>query len=132
VLERDTGKTKAPPTIARNTTGLLLGANLHAGQSIPVRLTTEQCVRHSHVIGASGTGKSTLLFNLIKQDIENGEGVAVLDPHELPQLEAEVDFLKTNCPPMMSSTKQARSMTAGPNCRQKTSERSSNASSKGS
>ncbi|MBU6427325.1 type IV secretion system DNA-binding domain-containing protein [Patescibacteria group bacterium] len=32
-------------------------------------------------IGASGTGKSTLLFNLIKADIENGQGVAVLDPH---------------------------------------------------
>ena len=35
----------------------------------------------STIIGASGTGKSTLLFNLIKQDIENGEGVAVFDPH---------------------------------------------------
>jgi hypothetical protein len=46
-----------------------------------VRLTTEQRVRHSHIIGASGTGKTTLLFNLIRQDIENGEGVAVLDPH---------------------------------------------------
>lgn len=34
-----------------------------------------------HVIGASGSGKSTLLFNLIRQDIENGEGVALLDPH---------------------------------------------------
>ena len=38
-------------------------------------------MRHCHIIGASGTGKSTLLFNLIRQDIENGEGVAVLDPH---------------------------------------------------
>src|SRR5580700_78004 len=34
-----------------------------------------------HVIGGSGTGKSTLLFNLIRQDIESGQGVAVLDPH---------------------------------------------------
>ena len=46
-----------------------------------MRLTPEQRVRHAHIIGASGTGKSTLLFNLIKQDIEVGEGVAVLDPH---------------------------------------------------
>src|SRR6185436_8553756 len=37
--------------------------------------------RHAHIVGASGTGKSTLLFNLIRQDIENGQGVAVLDPH---------------------------------------------------
>jgi hypothetical protein len=34
-----------------------------------------------HVIGASGTGKSTLLLQLITQDIEQGNGVAVLDPH---------------------------------------------------
>ncbi|MDR0335179.1 MAG: type IV secretion system DNA-binding domain-containing protein, partial [Methanomassiliicoccaceae archaeon] len=32
-------------------------------------------------MGASGTGKSTLLFNLIRQSMENGEGIAVLDPH---------------------------------------------------
>ena len=47
----------------------------------PVRFISDQRVRHCHIIGASGTGKSTLLFNLIRQDIENGEGVAVLDPH---------------------------------------------------
>ncbi len=46
-----------------------------------VRLNSDERVRHSHIIGASGTGKSTLLFNLISQDIENGQGVAVLDPH---------------------------------------------------
>src|SRR5207302_1234934 len=50
-------------------------------ESSPVRLTPEQRVRHCHIVGASGTGKSTLLFNLIRQDIENGQGVAVLDPH---------------------------------------------------
>src|SRR5262249_23983706 len=43
--------------------------------------TPEQRVRHTHIIGASGSGKSTLIFNLIRQDIENGDGVALLDPH---------------------------------------------------
>ena len=80
-LERDTDKTKAAPSIARNAAGLLLGNNVHIGESVPVRLTPDQRVRHTHVIGASGTGKSTLLFNLIRHDIENGDGVAVLDPH---------------------------------------------------
>ncbi len=80
-LERNSGKTKAAPPIVRNVAGLLLGDNAHAGQSVPVKLTPEQRVRHCHIIGASGTGKSTLLFNLIRQDIDNGEGVAVLDPH---------------------------------------------------
>jgi len=80
-LARETTKTKPAPKSIQPATGLLLGENVHAGQTIKVRLTTEQRTRHTHIIGASGTGKSTLLFNLISEDIRNGEGVAVLDPH---------------------------------------------------
>lgn len=36
---------------------------------------------HTHIIGKTGVGKSTLLKNLITQDIQNGHGVAVIDPH---------------------------------------------------
>ena len=79
-FQRQTTKTKAAPAIVRQR-GLLLGKNDHAGESVEVRLSAEQRTRHTHIIGASGTGKSTLLFNLIRQDILNGEGVAVLDPH---------------------------------------------------
>jgi len=81
VFQRQTTKTKAAPTIARNGIGLLLGNNEHAGETVEVKLSPEQRTRHCHIIGVSGTGKSTLLFNLIKNDIENGEGVAVFDPH---------------------------------------------------
>jgi len=78
-LARQSTKTKAAPKELQS--GLLLGYNTHAGQAAEVRLSTDQRVEHMHIIGASGTGKSTLLFNLIRQDIEAGEGVAVLDPH---------------------------------------------------
>ncbi|MGC3990840.1 MAG: type IV secretion system DNA-binding domain-containing protein [Chthoniobacteraceae bacterium] len=61
--------------------GLKLGTNSHAGETKEVFLSPEQRVRHTHIVGASGTGKSTLLFNLIRQDIENDAGLAVLDPH---------------------------------------------------
>ena len=37
--------------------------------------------RHLYVIGQTGTGKSAFLQEMIRQDIENGEGVAVIDPH---------------------------------------------------
>lgn len=37
--------------------------------------------RHVYVIGKTGMGKSTLLENMIIQDIQNGEGIAVVDPH---------------------------------------------------
>ena len=79
-LVREKGTSKvAPDTVRRE--GVLLAHNVHAGETIDVQLSWEQRVRHLHVIGASGTGKSTLLFNLIRQDIKNGEGLAVLDPH---------------------------------------------------
>jgi hypothetical protein len=80
-FQRQTAKTKAAPNIVRHKNGLLLGENEHAGEKVEVRLSPEQRVKHCHILGASGTGKSTLLYNLIKQDIDNGEGVAVLDPH---------------------------------------------------
>ncbi len=76
VFQRQTTKTKAAPAIVRQP-GLLLGTNNHAGETVEVRLSAEQRTRHTHIIGSSGTGKSTLLFNLIKQDIENGEGVLI-------------------------------------------------------
>ena len=37
--------------------------------------------RHCYIAGASGTGKSTLLLNMIVQDMDAGHGVGVLDPH---------------------------------------------------
>ena len=37
--------------------------------------------KHVYIIGKTGTGKSTLIKNMIIQDIRRGEGVAVLDPH---------------------------------------------------
>jgi len=80
VFERQIGKTRPAPRIVGQQ-GLLLGKNEHAGKTVEVRLSAEQRVRHCHLIGASGTGKSTLLWNLISQDIQNGEGIAVLDPH---------------------------------------------------
>jgi hypothetical protein len=80
-LQRDTGRTKAAPRIVRHETGLLLGHNNQSGEIVPVRIAPGQRVYHTHIIGATGTGKSTLLFNMIRQDIENGEGLGVLDPH---------------------------------------------------
>lgn len=37
--------------------------------------------RHSYVLGKTGTGKSTLLKNMIMGDIYAGKGVGVIDPH---------------------------------------------------
>ena len=81
VMLRDTGRTKAAPAIVQQPPGVVIGDNEHNGETVPVFLTADQRCRHTHIIGSSGKGKSSLLLNLIRQDIENGDGVAVLDPH---------------------------------------------------
>lgn len=44
-------------------------------------LSLAERLRHIGIIGATGAGKSTLLRHLIRQDIERGDGILVLDPH---------------------------------------------------
>jgi len=80
-LQRDSGQTKAAPSVVQCPPGVVIGDNEHNGETVPVFLTADQRVRHTHIIGSNGTGKSSLLLNLIRQDIENGDGLAVLDPH---------------------------------------------------
>ncbi len=78
-LRQDTGRSRAYS--GERDEGLFLGWNDHAGQRSNVFLTTDQRVRHMHVIGGTGTGKTTFLMNLIRQDLESGDGFALLDPH---------------------------------------------------
>jgi len=47
----------------------------------PLHLPESGRARHTYVIGATGTGKSTLLLNLIRQDLAAGEGMIIFDPH---------------------------------------------------
>jgi hypothetical protein len=79
-LARETTRTKRAP---REVTGegLLLGENIHEGRAVAVRLPADTRTRHAHLVGASGTGKSTLLIQLILEDLREGGGLAVLDPH---------------------------------------------------
>ena len=57
---------------------LYLGTRVTGGFEV---LDPEERRRHLYIIGQTGTGKSTLLLNLIAQDIAAGEGLALLDPH---------------------------------------------------
>jgi hypothetical protein len=47
----------------------------------PVAFSREERERHLYIVGKSGSGKSTFLYNLALGDILAGEGVAVIDPH---------------------------------------------------
>ncbi len=61
--------------------GPYLGWNEFRSQQVIVRIAPDDRRRHSYVIGQTGTGKSTLLQEMIRQDVEMGNGIAVLDPH---------------------------------------------------
>jgi Type IV secretion-system coupling protein DNA-binding domain len=51
------------------------------GKRTPFGLKASDRRRHMYVIGKTGMGKSTLLENMAIQDIQNGEGLAFIDPH---------------------------------------------------
>jgi hypothetical protein len=61
--------------------GQLMGFNLYRGIKKEVRITPEDRLRHMYIVGQTGTGKSTLLKNLMLQDMLDGKGFAYLDPH---------------------------------------------------
>lgn len=79
-LQRALSRTRAAPASVGEK-GFVLGANVHDNRSRRVALTIPERLKHVHVIGSSGAGKSTLLLNMAVQDIEAGNGFAVLDPH---------------------------------------------------
>ncbi|MBI5767645.1 MAG: type IV secretion system DNA-binding domain-containing protein [Verrucomicrobia bacterium] len=58
-----------------------LGFRAGYASESPFGLGAADARRHIYVVGQTGVGKSTLLFNLILQHLHAGHGVAVLDPH---------------------------------------------------
>ena len=57
------------------------GATDARGKKQPFGIKAKDRARHMYIIGKTGMGKSTLLANMAIQDIRNGEGLAVIDPH---------------------------------------------------
>ena len=51
------------------------------GEHKPFGIRKKDRDSHMYIIGRTGTGKSTLLETLIRQDLAQGHGVALLDPH---------------------------------------------------
>jgi flagellar biosynthesis GTPase FlhF len=50
-------------------------------KEVPFGIKTDDRRRHMYLIGKTGMGKTTLMENMVIQDIQNGHGVAFLDPH---------------------------------------------------
>lgn len=61
--------------------GLLLGHSEYRGRLYDVRIKQEDRRRHMYIIGKSGSGKTEMMKAMVQQDIEEGHGVCVIDPH---------------------------------------------------
>ncbi len=61
--------------------GVLLGYNKYRHLTTQIFMGREDRMRHLYVIGQTGTGKTTILKNMIIQDIKNGDGCCFIDPH---------------------------------------------------
>jgi len=72
---------KAPPPPNLPKEGLHLGHVQYRGERTEVFIKKEDRFRHMYIIGKSGTGKSVTISNFVLQDIRNGDGVCVVDPH---------------------------------------------------
>lgn len=80
-LLRVTTQTRKPPQAALNSRLVVIGQNAHRGEISHVAIPADIRARHCYIAGATGTGKSTLLANMMIQDIGAGHGVGLLDPH---------------------------------------------------
>ena len=63
------------------TAGTIIGDNKHRNVEKPIFMTELDRMRHLYIIGQTGTGKSKFMTNTIIQDIEQGNGVCMIDPH---------------------------------------------------
>ncbi|OGZ53323.1 MAG: hypothetical protein A3B25_03755 [Candidatus Ryanbacteria bacterium RIFCSPLOWO2_01_FULL_48_26] len=60
--------------------GICIGENEFHGEAHSVFLGNERGDRHVYIVGEENTGKSTLVGNMLIQDVERGHGVALIDP----------------------------------------------------
>jgi len=80
ILHWKSYKVLAPPVDLPNE-GIVVALSNYRGVKRAVRFKRNDRTRHQYIIGKSGAGKSALLHWQARQDIWNGDGVGVVDPH---------------------------------------------------
>lgn len=79
-LKRSFAK-QTPAPVDMPNEGITIGLNRYGAEERSVRFDAADRLRHCYVIGQTGTGKTGMLKNMLIQDIQNGDGVAFIDPH---------------------------------------------------
>jgi len=60
---------------------VVFGKNTYGNSEVKIGLTDDDRSRHVYILGQTGSGKSTIMFHMAKDDINKGRGMAILDPH---------------------------------------------------
>jgi hypothetical protein len=72
----------APVSLKRTKSlDIIFAENHYGGDTTKIGLTQDERRRHMYILGATGTGKTTMLLSMIQQDIQNGKGLCLIDPH---------------------------------------------------
>jgi hypothetical protein len=71
----------SPPPVDVPKVGVEIGFNEYRGVKTDIRLTDSDRRRHFYTIGQTGTGKTTILQEMAKQDAKSGKGFCFIDPH---------------------------------------------------
>lgn len=74
-------KSAPVPSEVSQTEGTYIGMGYYRGIRRPVRIKLVDRRRHVYIIGKTGSGKSFLLQDMLLQDIREGHGVCLIDPH---------------------------------------------------
>ncbi|MFA6586207.1 MAG: CxxC-x17-CxxC domain-containing protein [Candidatus Paceibacterota bacterium] len=67
--------------IPKNKELTYIGNSTYRDKNVLFGIKRKDRRQHVYILGKSGTGKSALMFNMIIQNIENGDGVCMVDPH---------------------------------------------------
>ena len=69
-----------PPEVGSGSSQRVIGASAVPGETGLVRLPITDAVYHTHLLGPTGVGKSTVLLSLALADAAEGRGLLLLDP----------------------------------------------------
>jgi len=74
---------------------LVLGETSFRNRNRQFGIKADDRRRHCYIIGKTGVGKTTLIENMVIQDIQNGRGMALVDPHGDPA-ENVINYIPNN------------------------------------